>query len=919
VCDSVAPGHIAPEADVVLGQPDCTTNVRGDVGRPLNQFCYPLDVAFDRLTRTLYVADAGDDRIESRILKFTPDRQTGDFIGGSSGVRLRLQLPSGYPGTPPQLCYKRPIEITLDTQSRGLWVRHDSDVCVELVDVRTGRPSHTVPQFGGPIRGIDVDELGNLFVTDAWYGLIRLQRQTAGMGQPEDVFVGSPFSADSLFTATGVAVLSDPAGVGPDQLVVSDGHRMLTWNNYDLATLRSGQGADDVYGAADFNDGSNLSQQFFYYPQAYGGRLWTEKGRQGELLAFDYPLCGSKWQQSGIGCTQPSTPSQSIPVGPVNGFTGHPLLGSPNTKVLASPPDAGDLDFTLTSAGDAVWVADRWNSRVFRIANLNGSGAPYVDVILGQADASGTQCHRGLTNPGADTLCIPYDVAIDPAGNLYVGDNGGEVGTDRRVLEFDAVSLVTDGTPLFGVPASRVYGTGGDFTVTGWTSTRDPGISPFKPILHPRGPMVVLNNAYTSQRFPVMYLNPLYDTLPQLILGDFTSIPSGSGFIDRHGNLYAPDYTWSRVLIYKTPFVKLLGCGGGTLDPDEECDDGNSDPSDGCTNVCTACGNGAVGAGEDCDDGNLVDGDGCSKSCAREGPVCGNGVVQAGEECDDGNGDPSDGCTNVCTACGNGIVGPGEQCDDGNLTDRDGCSSSCLHETPLCGNGVVEAAEECDDGDSDPSNGCTNACATCGNGVVSAGEQCDDGSLVAGDGCATDCTYELIPGNGAGSVPADRRACQLEWALLSNGPQATDDRGRPSSTQSCRDNDPSCDFDSVAGVCEFRVVACLNNVDPNLPTCPPVGVGEVRVRESYALRDPENYNGFLTALADLRNPVAGIAGLTLPLGPAQTDLCTAPFPARVGLGAPTYGRVVFRASSFAAIPPRRPRRDTDALTLLCTP
>jgi cysteine-rich repeat protein len=34
-------------------------------------------------------------------------------------------------------------------------------------------------------------------------------------------------------------------------------------------------------------------------------------------------------------------------------------------------------------------------------------------------------------------------------------------------------------------------------------------------------------------------------------------------------------------------------------------------------------------------------------------PGCGNAQIDAGEECDDGNQNPDDGCTNSCTICGN--------------------------------------------------------------------------------------------------------------------------------------------------------------------------------------------------------------------------------------------------------------------------
>ena len=86
---------------------------------------------------------------------------------------------------------------------------------------------------------------------------------------------------------------------------------------------------------------------------------------------------------------------------------------------------------------------------------------------------------------------------------------------------------------------------------------------------------------------------------------------------------------------------------------------------------------------------------------------CGNGVVDGNEECDDGNEDPADGC-NHCRAptCGNGKVEPGEECDDGNGRDHDGCTQCRL---PVCGDGILDVgAEYCDDGNTVPGDGCTD-------------------------------------------------------------------------------------------------------------------------------------------------------------------------------------------------------------------
>ncbi len=93
------------------------------------------------------------------------------------------------------------------------------------------------------------------------------------------------------------------------------------------------------------------------------------------------------------------------------------------------------------------------------------------------------------------------------------------------------------------------------------------------------------------------------------------------------------------------------------------------------------CGNGLIEQGEQCDlgFGNAPSPNTCRTNCQL--PSCGDAIVDPayGEQCDDGNTDTSDGCVSCVQAfCGDGhLFSPYEECDDGNQVARDGCESNC--------------------------------------------------------------------------------------------------------------------------------------------------------------------------------------------------------------------------------------------------
>ncbi len=193
------------------------------------------------------------------------------------------------------------------------------------------------------------------------------------------------------------------------------------------------------------------------------------------------------------------------------------------------------------------------------------------------------------------------------------------------------------------------------------------------------------------------------------------------------------------------PVTPPIVCGNGVKEGTEQCDDGNTNNTDACSNTCRfpVCGNSIRENTEQCDDGNQIDTDLCSNTCLV--PVCGDQKVSGNEQCDDGNTNNNDGCSNICRLpfCGNGAKEGTEQCDDGNSNNYDSCNNQCrIPGSPaFCGNGIPEGNEQCDDGNTNNSDACSTSCLlpVCGNGTREGNEQCDDGNTNNGDSCTNQC------------------------------------------------------------------------------------------------------------------------------------------------------------------------------------
>ncbi len=224
-----------------------------------------------------------------------------------------------------------------------------------------------------------------------------------------------------------------------------------------------------------------------------------------------------------------------------------------------------------------------------------------------------------------------------------------------------------------------------------------------------------------------------------------------------------------------TPDVPCL-CGDGEVQEGEQCDLGEGRNTDayGCPDCTVSCGNYVP------DDAYVVDWGGVDWAYGEEGDIL-------SEQCDDGNWDSLDGCSEYCQYepiwyCSRyedgarievpeevrSQVSVGYVCDnesDPNLPDCYGTVTAGEYDSCDCGDGIVQYNEQCDLGVeyNKPEEGCSESCEwICGNGTVDDAyivtwegddwvtddngdylvEECDDGNGDNSDGCSEYCQWE---------------------------------------------------------------------------------------------------------------------------------------------------------------------------------
>lgn len=358
-----APGKTIPNhatADRVLGQSDFTTNTSPS---PSSSFgiSYPTAVVVDQVTRKVFVAEFGT----NRVLRFP----NADALANGAGAEAVFGQASfsDAAGAATRSGMFHPGGLFLDRLGR-LWVGDTSNnrvLMFEAASYRSNQPS------------------------------------------PERVFGQSDFTTGTPGTTS--QKMTGPIGVwvdASDTLWVADSgnNRVLRFDTVSNNPIQD-SAADAVLGQADFNTGTpGAGAAGFQYPTSLAvsstGALFVTCTNASRVLRFN-----------GAGALASGLNNASGVLGQLD-FTG-------TTFGLSATQMSYPYGVTVTP-DDSLWVCDGFNNRVIRFdqASTKTSGSA-ANGVVGQPDFTTNTpatTDRGLNRP-------LYQAFVDATGSLWVCDD----------------------------------------------------------------------------------------------------------------------------------------------------------------------------------------------------------------------------------------------------------------------------------------------------------------------------------------------------------------------------------------------------------------------------------------------------------------------------------------------------------------
>ena len=532
-------------ANLVLGQTSFTT---WNVGYGLNQMRKPNAVRVHPATGELFVLD-GETSGECRMLVFRPPFTTGMSAARQFGKAQTGDQSSG-------LYWAR--GFVLDPNNANVvWVADGGNNRILEFNTGTGtmldvigftsptqisgdgqyvRYNGVVENLHQPDGVLGLDALGNLFFTTTYMDNhvrrvpVPLQRDGQGRVKLDGELLQTGWNQMDGRTVQDHYGMAYASG----QLYTLDGpFRMLAWTNFQrTATFQS---ADFVVGQGSFaeNDYGGTFSGYSMGPMS-AGNGWLFVASDSRIFVFRTPLT-----QGG----------QNLP----------PVKLLDRNSSFAWDDNGTPVDFRLTglcydSSKNALWISDADHNRVLRVRDPAGT-APRVDLVIGQTSktASAPNHGRGLASPDGYGFGLPWTLALDKFGNLYVVDAKFEGGGNQRAVRYDAASVAPVPGNLFPNPcATGVFCKPDLSTDSSWDTQGGPN-NPTFVAFDSQNHMILLAESYANAQFhrAYYYPTPHLGLVPQpthRITNAFGQ--AALAIFDERDNLIIQDHTWNRILFF---------------------------------------------------------------------------------------------------------------------------------------------------------------------------------------------------------------------------------------------------------------------------------------------------------------------------------------------------------------------------------
>lgn len=432
-------------------------------------FNTPNSVATDE-AGNIYVADKNNHLIR----KITPAGVVSTLAGGAG-------MPGNAEGPGPSARFNFPAGVAI-TASGNILVADSGNHKIRTITPDgfvstfagngtrgTANGPSIFAQFNGPV-GVTADASGNVFVADA--GNHKIRKISGGV--VSTLAGGGAADASGFLDGTGTnARFNNPTGVvadGASNVYVADkfNNAIRKINTTGVVTTVSGNGTagfvDGVISVARFNSPAGIAMDA-------AGNLFIADGANNRIREIGFIVLVGTLAGSGIQGVVDG-PSNTAQFYYPNGITIDAMGNTYVTDVYSELRKISPTGQVTTPAGSSqggyadgtgifakfsfpeglaadaagnIYVADSWNNRIRKV-----TPAGVVTTFAGSGSV-GTWGNAGggyLDGPASQAKFVrPTGIAIDAAGNIYVGDAGN--GRLRKITPAGIVSTLA-GNGTFG-------------------------------------------------------------------------------------------------------------------------------------------------------------------------------------------------------------------------------------------------------------------------------------------------------------------------------------------------------------------------------------------------------------------------------------------------------------------------------------